>query len=127
LFFQNIRYREDMSLKTIFFIHKIFYKKLSISKLFNVKIKIITIIVLKLNSVVDLRKDLSHSSDCPRLILVNEWIKIIIIIVLIPHSGVNSRQSLGHGSGCLELTQVNIKTKGVIIIVLKPDLGANSV
>jgi hypothetical protein len=99
------------------------------------KIKVIIIIVLKLDSRVNLWQDLVQCNDkiCYfhsfkinsgvdrgkthvtgqkgqyGLTKVNVWIKMIIILVLKPDSGIDSKQGLGHGSrGSTWLAQIFI-------------------
>jgi hypothetical protein len=91
---------------------KIIYKK-------HVIIKIIIIIILKPNSVVDLRHNPSYwlrLESQVRLTWVNMKIKIVIIIFLKFSPAVHPRQG-----PCYDWSW-----KMIIIIVLKPDLEANS-
>jgi hypothetical protein len=59
-------------------------------------IKIIIIIILKLNSGINLEQSSGHKSGWPGWTQISMKIKVIIIIVLKLNSGVSSREGSGH-------------------------------
>jgi len=154
LYFHNMRYKENMSSKTIFSFFFLKYPCIKLNfkivQLRHIRIKMVIIIVLKSNMRVDLRQWPSHESGWSgqhtnnsyyhsfktqlesqpvirfrsHIGRVNVRIKVTIIIVL----KVNSEIDLGK-------TRVNVRINMVIIVILKLnsrvslriDLGQNSI
>ena len=86
-------------------------------------IKMVIIVVLKLNSRVNSGQDLSHRSiESTR---VNKRIKMVVIVVLKSTQGLigsqDERQDLSHRS--IGSTRVNIRIKIVVIVVVKSTQG----
>jgi hypothetical protein len=86
----------------------------------NVRIKVIIIIVLKPDCVVNQSKAwVTGWKSQPMLTRVNVWIKVIIFIVLKPNLKFDLKQNSGHWSeGSARLTQFKKKTNNQSNLIL---------